>query len=391
MKNNDTLKKKIAVIIIISIALLIIVFLCNGYIFNSNSVENSDKAIQNKTSRDDVFYINYDSKSKIKSGSNVRVGDLIKYKASYVNSSTSQVNTVVYINLSVGLSYVKNSSSVGEPIITSNSDGSSVLIFKRTLLEGVKEVLSFDCKVDKNANGKVSLFMSYDDSKNKNNTEKLINKLEDFTVSYKRGTDGKIVGDKFEKVKYGKSPSGIKIVPDAGYKLVGFICNSDVLLKNKKVIQKGVLIEADLLKSVIVDKDIVLTANYIKSEKQYTITYLVNNQKNLTEKATKGQKITLKKVTLSKNCTITKWFTNEKMYNSGDVVLVNKNMTFIGDTTCISKNNDSNNVKVNKDIYEDSTKHSNKLVIVIMSIIIVFCLIALFEINKKNKYVRLRK
>ena len=82
----------------------------------------------------------------------VSKGDIIKYNISYANVFTNNETVVITDTLSKGISYVSGSAKVGNavlnPTITNNSDGTTKLVFTKTVASGVEEALTYSAKVD---------------------------------------------------------------------------------------------------------------------------------------------------------------------------------------------------------------------------------------------------
>ena len=389
--------KILLVVLAIIASIVAMIFIVKNNHTPKEEVNSPSDAIQEVTSRDDILYINYDNNSKIKSGSYVEEKDVIKYQASYVNSNSKEVNAVVTVNLSKGLDYVTKSSSVGEPTINKNDDGSSNLVFKRTLLGGVKEKLNFSCSINKLADQKVSVFLEYSSNNKQSKTSELINETKNYMVRYKIGSYGKATGDSFEKVKYGDVLNGVEIKSNEGYKIEGFVCDEDVLLKNGEKIKKGSLISQEALKNIKVVKDMTLTVKYKSVIEQYTIVYMVRNKTNQSQKVAGGDKIVIKKVTLNNGCEVKKWRANNNVYKSGDEITVKSDLNLIAEANCLSKT--SKNGSSNADPISDKTNKVSKnryitkaesnartKVIIIGSILVILPLLTLiFIVKRKNK------
>ena len=76
----------------------------------------------------------------------VKKGNTIKYNIKYGNTTSSSASVTITDVLSKGLSYVSGSSNLGEPSVTNNSDGTSTLVWNRTLASGVSESLIYSAK-----------------------------------------------------------------------------------------------------------------------------------------------------------------------------------------------------------------------------------------------------
>ena len=377
--------KKLIVAIVIVLCIIVSVVIVSNCFSTDKNKDNSPEvsSIQEKTSRNDVFYITYDSKSEIKSGSYVNVKDVIKYEANYTNSSKDVANSVISIELSKGLDYVKNSSSIGDPLITKGKNETTVLTYKRTLLGGVREKLNFSVIVNDKAIGEVSTLMSFKINDKQVETSKLTNKLGDIVVTYKSGENGKIKGNKEENVGYGKPLQGVTIVPNSGYKVKGFASNVDVKLSDGEKVKKGDLIKLNLLNKVIPEKDMVLTAKYESAGKEYRVTYMIDNKVNQVQSVFSNEKFVLKKVTLSEKCVIDRWKTANKTYSAGDVVKIKQDTIFSGVSKCANKESKSNKVSKDRYISEDEVK-SNKRTLILGIVTAVICLVVLIVIIKKR-------
>lgn len=90
----------------------------------------------------------YDSSSKAGlNGTEVSVGDKIKYNIKYANIyNTNKVFTITE-TLSKHLKYVSGSANLGEPVITKNSDGTTKLVWSRNLSKNTEETLTYSVVV----------------------------------------------------------------------------------------------------------------------------------------------------------------------------------------------------------------------------------------------------
>ena len=86
-----------------------------------------------------------------KNNSSVKVGDTIKYSIKYTNGADSSSAVVVTDKLSKGLEYVASSANVGEPTVTKNSDGTTTLVWNRTLASKASEEITYSAKVNSDA------------------------------------------------------------------------------------------------------------------------------------------------------------------------------------------------------------------------------------------------
>ena len=82
-----------------------------------------------------------------KDNASVKVGDVIKYSIKYTNGADSSSEVVVTDTLSKGLEYVAGSANVGEPTVTKNSDGTTKLVWNRTLAAKASEEVTYSAKV----------------------------------------------------------------------------------------------------------------------------------------------------------------------------------------------------------------------------------------------------
>lgn len=85
-----------------------------------------------------------------KDNSAVKVGDTIKYSIKYTNNKSASQEVTITDTLSKGLDFV--SSNLGNPMSkTKNSDGTTTVIWKRTLAAGKSEELTYTAKVNSDA------------------------------------------------------------------------------------------------------------------------------------------------------------------------------------------------------------------------------------------------
>ena len=86
-----------------------------------------------------------------KDGAAVGKGNIIKYSISYANVFTNSETVVITDILSKGISYVSGSAKVGStavtPVVTNNSDGTTKLVFTRTIAASTEEALTYNVKV----------------------------------------------------------------------------------------------------------------------------------------------------------------------------------------------------------------------------------------------------
>lgn len=112
--------------------------------------------------------------------------------------------------------------------------------------------------------------------------------------AYESDENSEITGIKTENVKYPNTIKGTTTEPlDPNYNFIGWISNTDVILKNKDTIKKGEIIKESQLKQIVATNNMTLTAQYKKE--MYSIfykyeegIYLISNQK---EKVADGEKI----------------------------------------------------------------------------------------------------
>ena len=92
-----------------------------------------------------------------KAGASVAIGNTIKYAIKYANTTSSSSNATITDTISKGLSYVSGSAKVGStvvnPTITNNSDGTTTLTWTRTLAANATEELKYEVKVTDAAAG----------------------------------------------------------------------------------------------------------------------------------------------------------------------------------------------------------------------------------------------
>ena len=90
-----------------------------------------------------------------KNHASVKKGDIITYSIKYANTTSSSAAVVVTDTISKGLEYVSGSGNFGNPTITANSDGSTKLVWNRTLAAGAVEELTYKVRVVEAATYKV--------------------------------------------------------------------------------------------------------------------------------------------------------------------------------------------------------------------------------------------
>ncbi len=90
-----------------------------------------------------------------KNHASVKVGDIITYSIKYANVTSSSAAVVVTDTISKGLEYVSGSGNVGNPTATPNSDGTTKLVWNRTLAAGAVEELTYKVRVVEAATYKV--------------------------------------------------------------------------------------------------------------------------------------------------------------------------------------------------------------------------------------------
>ena len=304
-------------------------------------------ALDEGTSVGDInnnFYINYDNTSDVKIGTNVRIGDTIKYQAVYTNYSEDTTNSLVSINLSKGLEYVEGSSSIPNPEIKNNDDGSVSLNYERSIVKDASETLTFSCIVNESASLNVSAFMTMNLNESVTETPKLVNNLSNFIVNYETDGNGVIKGSASENVDYNMSPKGVIVVPNDGYTFKGWMINSSASNVNGKTIDAGSIITDNELKSIKVDKDLTFVANFESKSKKYKITYKDGDSSILQPVyVEKGEQYTLEKVPQKEGYTALGWNIGGKDYSVGARITVKKDTTinavYYKDSSVIKKYN----------------------------------------------------
>ena len=273
------------------------------------------------------FYVNYDNTSDIKMGSNVRVGDTIKYKAVYTNYSDDTTNGTVSINLSKGLEYVEGSSSISNPEVKNNNDGTFSLNYERSIMKDTSETLTFSCVVTEEASLNVSIFMTMTLNESITETPKLVNNLSNFVVTYKTDGNGIINGSDNENVDYNMSPKGVIVTPSDGYTFKGWMIDSSVSNINGKTIDAGSIITDKELKSIKVDKDLTFIATFENNSKKYKITYKDGKSSILQPVFVgAGDSYILESVPQKEGYTALGWNIDGKDYSVGASIVVKKDI-----------------------------------------------------------------
>ena len=114
---------------------------------SSNSQSNEEVATTS------VFVVeklekNYENDSNVKYGYNVKQNDIIKYNIKYTDASyKGEDEIVVAETITAGLGYITNSSNLGEPKITKNTDQSTTLVWNTTLDKIKTNNLKYSVKV----------------------------------------------------------------------------------------------------------------------------------------------------------------------------------------------------------------------------------------------------
>lgn len=114
----------------------------NSLIYKAKVTEEALSIVENKATvqyNDDTIYNLEPLKNPVpskkyasdtpsgKDGTLVKTGDKIKYEISYANSYKEKTNIIITDTLSKGLEYVKKSSTIKEPTITKNENGTTTL------------------------------------------------------------------------------------------------------------------------------------------------------------------------------------------------------------------------------------------------------------------------
>ena len=92
-----------------------------------------------------------------KKGSAINPGKKMKYNVKYANVYDEQKTVTITETLSKYLEYVKSSSNLGEPVVTKESDGSTKLVWTRTLGPDTEETLTYEVRVSEDAKDKFKL------------------------------------------------------------------------------------------------------------------------------------------------------------------------------------------------------------------------------------------
>ena len=124
---------------------------CNSAIAKSGSEAKNLKKLCNPVPEYKASKIYASDTPNGKNNSSVKVGDVIKYSINYKNGADSSSVVVVTDTLSKGLEYVASSSSLGEPTITKNSDGTTKLVWNRNLAAKASESITYSAKVTNDA------------------------------------------------------------------------------------------------------------------------------------------------------------------------------------------------------------------------------------------------
>lgn len=125
-----------------------------GMVSNNVSISSSNGSEYNNIAvlRNSVPNKSYDASTNYgEEGKDVSPGNKIKYNVKYANVYDTVKTITITETLSKYLTYVKNSSNIGEPVITKNNDGTTSLVWTRTLAEAVEETLTYQAEVDSDA------------------------------------------------------------------------------------------------------------------------------------------------------------------------------------------------------------------------------------------------
>ena len=365
-------KKEIIILIILIIMALIAVLFERSYALDEEPMNEPSQTEHEETS---TTLLSYAEDSSIKAGNKVKAGDIGKYQVSYTNTSTSSANVKVEITLSDSLKYVPNSSTIGEPNITSNADGTITLSWNKVKEVGESEIFTFEAQVlqDSDCNIEVSGSITINDSSEALLT--LTNEAIDITITYTNDNNGTVVGENIETIKYNKSPMGRETNPTEGYVLKGWTSNKKVTLNGGTEINSGALMTSEQIRTIKAVEDITLTAihelsnNNQTTPEKVTVTYKDGN--NVIDdpapfEVDAGTYITIAPLPEKEGYIAEGWTIDGVPVNTGDRIVISKN-TIIQAVYRQSQNTRSSNYRVvykyNDEVIEETTKTSGQTII----------------------------
>ena len=121
-----------------------------GIVSNQVTIKSSDGSEYSSVGilKNSVPHKSYDENTTAgKNGEPVSRSDRIKYNVKYANSYDIKKNITITETLSKYVEYIKNSSNIGEPVVTKNSDGTTKLVWTRSLGAATEETLTYAVKV----------------------------------------------------------------------------------------------------------------------------------------------------------------------------------------------------------------------------------------------------